>query len=66
VSVCLIDRQGELAVRRALGAGGSQLATQVAAEGFLLSLASAVLGLPDAKAAISVMSTLVPANLLRA
>lgn len=61
----LIDRQGELAVRRALGAGGRHLATQVAAEGFLLSVASVALAMPAGRSAVSLLTVLVPAGLPR-
>ncbi len=54
------QRSGEMAVRQALGAGRTALAAPLAAEGFLLWLAAACLGLLLANAGVSALLALLP------
>jgi len=58
-------RQREVAVRRALGAGGGALARLFLTESVLLSLAAAVLGLVFAWGAVGVLVSTAPVNLPR-
>ena len=51
-------RSRELAVRRAIGARSSQIAAAVTLEGFLLSIAGAVAGIPLAQAGVALLDTL--------
>jgi predicted permease len=61
----LIDRESELTVRRALGASRRQLATQLLAEGIVLSIGSAAVAMVLARYGFSLMSLLVPPGLPR-
>jgi predicted permease len=58
-------RQREVAVRRALGAGGGALARLFLAESLLLSVAAAALGLVLASGAVGVLVSTAPVNLPR-
>lgn len=61
----MIDRQGEIAVRRALGASGRQLARQLAVEGMILAAGSAAAGMLLARYGFAVVSLMIPAGLPR-
>ncbi len=52
-----ISRQGEVAVRRALGASAPQIVSQLAAEGALLAGAGAALGLALARWAVALIAS---------
>jgi predicted permease len=55
-----LSRRTELAVRAAIGATRGRLVRQVLADGMILSLAGAALGVALAPAAVRVLATLVP------
>jgi predicted permease len=59
-------REGELAVRLALGAGRGRIAQQVLAEALVLALAGAVLGIVVAALGVKALLVLDPGNLPRA
>ena len=63
--VRLADRERELAVRAALGAGRGQLVRQMLTESFVIAGAGALLGLALAWAGIRVLIALAPATLPR-
>ena len=63
--VRLSERERELAVRAALGAGRGQLVRQMLTESLVIAVAGAVLGLALAWAGIKVMLALAPATLPR-
>ncbi|HVS02828.1 MAG TPA: ABC transporter permease, partial [Thermoanaerobaculia bacterium] len=58
-------RRGEVAVRSALGAGHWRLARQLLAEGLLLGLAAAALGLGLARVGVALVRATAPASLPR-
>ncbi len=58
-------RQKEMAIRKALGAGGGRLVSQLLAESFLLSGAGALLGLGLAHFGIKLLVALKPAGINR-
>jgi putative ABC transport system permease protein len=58
-------RQKEMAIRKALGAGGGRLVSQLLAESFLLSGAGAMLGLGLAHLGIKLLVALKPAGINR-
>jgi predicted permease len=58
-------RQGEIAVRRALGAAGSRLAQQCFVESLLLALGSAAVGVVIAQMGVALLLRLEPTNLPR-
>ena len=58
-------RRREVAVRTALGAGRSQIISQLLTESVLLSIAGAIAGLAVAWAGLQIVATLRPANLPR-
>jgi predicted permease len=57
------NRRGELAVRASLGATGGRIVRQLVAEGTVLALVGATLGLLMAPAAIRVLADMVPAGM---
>jgi predicted permease len=58
-------RQGEIAVRRALGAAGSRLVQQCVVESWLLALGSAAVGVLLAKVGVALLLRFDPGNLPR-
>jgi putative ABC transport system permease protein len=60
-----LEREGELAVRRALGAGRARLAGGLVAESLLLALAGGIVGLGLAAAGVALLHRFAPASLPR-